>query len=442
MEQAAVPAAGALERAQPDKGIQEHRRHTRQGSPPPYQHYRPLSFSVANHYSMESGIHHEEGKLFVGGLDWATTGEKLRDYFSQFGDVQEATVMKEASGISRGFGFVTFNDEAAVDAVLKHGHSHVLDGKTIDPKRAIPREEQDKTEKLFVGGISPEVTEDEFTDFFKSYGKVHDATLMVDRDGQPRGFGFVTFETEDGAENVLRRKDLTLRGKPIEVKRALPKHRTQWRQQSSPPAAVTRPMLGAARDITRGASLPPTSIPAPESPLYPAPPPPLPPPPPPPGAYWANMDTSMAASIPQPQQQAQPQRPRPQPPQQLPQQQPQAFVPLVGYYGGYGYAQYTPLPYWQYYAYDAMSGRGYVSVSPTGYTVSSESDLGVSEDSQVRQGEENHRRGKHDAPTPPDLPQNTPSLSPRSFSESQARVEFGALHASHPPQYQYGRFLG
>ncbi len=36
-----------------------------------------------------------ENKLFVGGLSWQTTPEKLRDYFSQFGTVTDVLVMKD-----------------------------------------------------------------------------------------------------------------------------------------------------------------------------------------------------------------------------------------------------------------------------------------------------------------------------------------------------------
>lgn len=35
------------------------------------------------------------GKLFVGGLSWQTTPEKLRDYFGQFGNVTDVLVMKD-----------------------------------------------------------------------------------------------------------------------------------------------------------------------------------------------------------------------------------------------------------------------------------------------------------------------------------------------------------
>lgn len=93
----------------------------------------------------------------------------------------------------------------------------------IDPKRAIPRDEQEKTSKIFVGGVSQEANEQDFKQFFMQFGRVIDATLMIDKDtGRPRGFGFVTFDSEAAVESALSRP-LDILGKPIEVKKAQPR---------------------------------------------------------------------------------------------------------------------------------------------------------------------------------------------------------------------------
>src|SRR4051794_8041330 len=42
----------------------------------------------------------------------------------------------------------------------------------IDPKRAIPRDEQEKTSKIFVGGVSQETTDHEFKEYFAQFGRV------------------------------------------------------------------------------------------------------------------------------------------------------------------------------------------------------------------------------------------------------------------------------
>ena len=47
-------------------------------------------------------------KLFVGGLPYHTTDETLREYFLQFGDIEEAVVIHDrVTGKSKGYGFVS-----------------------------------------------------------------------------------------------------------------------------------------------------------------------------------------------------------------------------------------------------------------------------------------------------------------------------------------------
>ncbi|KAF3345358.1 hypothetical protein VD0002_g1743 [Verticillium dahliae] len=191
--------------------------------PPPangFSHHEETSYSGRG--SAKNPSAKEDGKMFIGGLNWETTDQSLRDYFAQFGEVVECTVMRDSTtGRSRGFGFLTFKDAKTVNIVMVK--EHFLDGKIIDPKRAIPRDEQEKTSKIFVGGVSQETTDQEFKDYFAQFGRVVDATLMMDKDtGRPRGFGFVTFESEEGVDACLK-THLEIHGKPIEVKKAQPR---------------------------------------------------------------------------------------------------------------------------------------------------------------------------------------------------------------------------
>jgi RNA recognition motif-containing protein len=79
-------------------------------------------------------------KLFVGGLDWNTTDTSLGNAFAEFGTVTESkVVMDRETGRSRGFGFVTFQDNAAADAAVAG-----MDGRTLDGRAVRVNEAQDK----------------------------------------------------------------------------------------------------------------------------------------------------------------------------------------------------------------------------------------------------------------------------------------------------------
>ncbi|KAK1893014.1 RNA-binding protein Musashi like 1, partial [Dissostichus eleginoides] len=73
---------------------------------------------------------HDPCKMFIGGLSWQTTQEGLKEYFCKYGEVKECMVMRDpVTKRSRGFGFVTFVDQAGVDKVLAQTR-HELDSKT------------------------------------------------------------------------------------------------------------------------------------------------------------------------------------------------------------------------------------------------------------------------------------------------------------------------
>jgi len=79
-------------------------------------------------------------KLFVGGLNWDTTDDGLRQAFASHGEIAEAKVITDRdTGRSRGFGFVTFaEDEEGKTAISKMDGTN-LDGKTIKVNEAQER---------------------------------------------------------------------------------------------------------------------------------------------------------------------------------------------------------------------------------------------------------------------------------------------------------------
>jgi len=71
-------------------------------------------------------------KLFVGGLPWSTKDEELLKAFEEFGPIEEANVVFErGTGRSRGFGFVTFENEEDAVKAKEEMHDQELDGRQI-----------------------------------------------------------------------------------------------------------------------------------------------------------------------------------------------------------------------------------------------------------------------------------------------------------------------
>jgi RNA recognition motif-containing protein len=71
-------------------------------------------------------------KLFVGGLSWDTDDQGLRRAFSEFGEIVEAKVVTDRdTGRSRGFGFVTYQDDQSAENARVKMNGTTLDGRTI-----------------------------------------------------------------------------------------------------------------------------------------------------------------------------------------------------------------------------------------------------------------------------------------------------------------------
>ena len=79
-------------------------------------------------------------KLFVGGLPWAVDDDALRHHFEAYGTVLDAKVIYDRdTGRSRGFGFVTYEDEADADEAINALNESEFDGRTIRVNEAQER---------------------------------------------------------------------------------------------------------------------------------------------------------------------------------------------------------------------------------------------------------------------------------------------------------------
>lgn len=79
-------------------------------------------------------------KVFLGGLPSNVTETDLRVFFGRYGKVMEVVIMyDQEKKKSRGFGFLSFEDDASVERVTSE-HYINLNGKQVEIKKAEPRD--------------------------------------------------------------------------------------------------------------------------------------------------------------------------------------------------------------------------------------------------------------------------------------------------------------
>ena len=82
-------------------------------------------------------------KLYVGNLSFETTENDLQDLFEPHGTVNEVHLMMDRiTGKSRGFAFITMNDDTQAKAAMSSLNGRELNGRALTVNEARPREDR------------------------------------------------------------------------------------------------------------------------------------------------------------------------------------------------------------------------------------------------------------------------------------------------------------
>lgn len=75
--------------------------------------------------------------------------------------------------------------------------------------------------KIFIGNLPFNLDENELRSHFEQFGAIESVAIPTDRErGRPRGFAFITFETQQSAQEALSLDGKEIEGRKIAVKMA------------------------------------------------------------------------------------------------------------------------------------------------------------------------------------------------------------------------------
>lgn len=177
----------------------------------------------------------ESRSLFVKNLNFKTSDESLKKYFSEH--VKEGRIlsvrvkkhMKNGKNVSMGFGFVEFDSVDAATNVCKDLQGSVLDGHALILQRCHGKKDEQtlkkvqkdhSSTKLIVRNVAFEATEKELRQLFSPFGQIKSLRLPM-KFGNHRGFAFVEYVTKKEAQNALEALSSThLYGRHLVLERA------------------------------------------------------------------------------------------------------------------------------------------------------------------------------------------------------------------------------
>lgn len=154
-------------------------------------------------------------------LDQSIDHKALHDTFSTFGNIVSCKVAVDASGQSKGYGFVQYADEESAQKAIEKLNGMLLNDKQVYVGPFLRKQERDSTANktkftnVYVKNLAESTTDDDLKSAFAEYGEITSAVVMKDGEGgKSKGFGFVNFENADDAAKAVE----SLNGKMFDDK--------------------------------------------------------------------------------------------------------------------------------------------------------------------------------------------------------------------------------
>ena len=172
------------------------------------------------------------GNIVIKNLDPTITVKEINDTFANFGEISSCKVQTDDNGVSKGFAFVNFNREDDAEKAIQAINGKIIRDKIVFVAKFVPRTQRNTHNKDFtncyINNFGTHFTDKTLREMFESCGEIVSAKVMVDKEGNSKGFGFVSFkEHEDALKAVNTYHGKMIEEKPIYVGRAMKKAERQ-----------------------------------------------------------------------------------------------------------------------------------------------------------------------------------------------------------------------
>lgn len=142
--------------------------------------------------------------VYVGNIHPGVTESLLVEVFQSIGPLEGCKLIRKEKS---SFGFVDYHDRRSAALAIVSLHGRQIYGQAIKVNWAYASGQREDTSghfHIFVGDLSPEVTDATLYACFSVYTSCSDARVMWDnKTGRSRGFGFVSFRSQQDAQNAI-----------------------------------------------------------------------------------------------------------------------------------------------------------------------------------------------------------------------------------------------
>lgn len=167
--------------------------------------------------------HGASGSLYVGDLQNDVTEALLFEVFNQVGPVSSIRVCRDAaSRRSLGYAYVNFHSGVDAERALDTLNFNPIKGRPcrIMWSQRNPAVRKNTNNNVFIKNLDKQIDNKQLYDTFSSFGNILSSKIATDPTGQSKGYGFVHYDSEDGAQKAIDGVNgMLLSGKKVFVSR-------------------------------------------------------------------------------------------------------------------------------------------------------------------------------------------------------------------------------